>query len=133
MVTEGLRGLAEITLAKLVNQLLLVRVLFHDLIQIAQKLMVAQGLFLLFQKGGGRLQRFIGLILMCLAEGLVEFAVEERLGQFGFFHDLLHVLKEVLQFFLLLSQFPGDFLFIVRVSQALALFLLFLLAFEFVA
>ena len=70
---------------------------------------------------------------MCLAEGLVEFAVKERLGQFGFFHNLLHVLKQVLQFFLLLAQFSGDLLFVVRVSQALALFLLFLFAFEFLA
>ena len=95
--------------------------------------MVVQGLFLLFQESGCRFQRFIGLILMCLAEGLVEFAVKERLGQFGFFHNLLHVLKQVLQFFLLLAQFSGDLLFVVRVSQALALFLLFLFAFEFLA
>ena len=35
LIAEGLGGLPEITLAKLVNQLLLVRILFHDLIQVA--------------------------------------------------------------------------------------------------
>ena len=71
LVAEGLGGLPEIPLAQLVDELLLVRIFIHDLVERAQELIVAEGVFLLFKQRGGGLKGFVGLILMRLTECFV--------------------------------------------------------------
>ena len=71
LVAEDLGGLPEIPLAQLVDELLLVRIFIHDLVERAQELIVAEGVFLLFKQRGGGLEGFVGLILMRLTECFV--------------------------------------------------------------
>ena len=108
LVAERLGGFLEITFTEAIDELLLFGFAFDEFLQVAEKRIVSERLFLFAKKLGCGVERFLGLFLVSLAKGVVEFSVEQWFGEFGLLDHFLYLVEEIVELVLLSFELFHD-------------------------